>query len=251
MLKDEAAMKRFGHTMVCGHARPQAAQVLDVPGCRWRSAALDPKPQVLLHQHRADLEDLADLRGRRGRVAGQGSRGHRRSLHHPAAGGHLDHRGRQGPVGRHLPGGKARYFDISDPHAPKQVYEAQIGSQINMVSQSWDGKRVYFSSSLLGNWDKTGDADEQYVKLYHWDGKELTHEWTVDFYAEGLGARTRCGSARTRCTASARLPARRSWSRWFSRPRGLVRPLRECREDFESRPGLRGGFLLRGCAVRT
>ena len=69
--------------------------------------------------------------------------------------------------------GKARYFDISDPHAPKQVYEKQIGSQINMVSQSWDGKRVYFSSSLLGNWDKTGDADEQYVKLYHWDGNEL------------------------------------------------------------------------------
>ena len=25
------------------------------------------------------------------------------------------------------------------------------------------------------------------MKLYHWDGKELTHEWTVDFYAEGLG----------------------------------------------------------------
>ena len=83
--------------------------------------------------------------------------------------------------------GKARYFDISDPHAPKQVYEKVIGSQINMVSQSWDGKRVYFSSSLLGNWDKTGDADEQYVKLYHWDGKELEHQWTVDFYKEGLG----------------------------------------------------------------
>ena len=83
--------------------------------------------------------------------------------------------------------GKARYFDISDPHAPKQVYEKTIGSQINMVSQSWDGKRVYFSSSLLGNWDKTGDADEQYVKLYHWDGKELSHQWTVDFYKEGLG----------------------------------------------------------------
>ena len=83
--------------------------------------------------------------------------------------------------------GKARYFDISDPHAPKQVYEKTIGSQINMVSQSWDGKRVYFSSSLLGNWDKTGDADEQYVKLYHWDGNELKHQWTVDFYKEGLG----------------------------------------------------------------
>ena len=69
----------------------------------------------------------------------------------------------------------------------KQVYEKAIGSQVNMVSQSWDGKRLYFSSSLLGNWDKTGDADEQFVKLYHWDGKELSHQWTVDFYKEGLG----------------------------------------------------------------
>ena len=83
--------------------------------------------------------------------------------------------------------GKARYFDISDPFTPKQVYEKQIGSQINMVSQSWDGERVYFTSSLLGNWDKTGDADEQYLKLYTWNGNELAHEWTVDFYAEGLG----------------------------------------------------------------
>jgi hypothetical protein len=24
-----------------------------------------------------------------------------------------------------------------------------------MVSESWDGKRVYFTSSLLANWDKT------------------------------------------------------------------------------------------------
>ena len=62
-----------------------------------------------------------------------------------------------------------------------------IGSQINMVSQSWDGERVYFSSSLLGNWDKTADADEQFVKLYHWNGESLDHQWTVDFYAEGLG----------------------------------------------------------------
>ncbi len=83
--------------------------------------------------------------------------------------------------------GKARYFDISDPFAPKQVYERQIGSQINMVSQSWDGKRVYFTSSLLGNWDKTGDADEQYLKLYTWNGDTLEPEWEVDFYEEGLG----------------------------------------------------------------
>ena len=85
--------------------------------------------------------------------------------------------------------GKARYFDISDPHNPSQVFEEQIGSQINMISQSWDGKRAYFSTSLLGKWDKTGEADEQWVKLYNWDADklELSHVWTIDFYKEKLG----------------------------------------------------------------
>jgi selenium-binding protein 1 len=77
--------------------------------------------------------------------------------------------------------GTARLFDISDPHQPKQIYSKKIGSQLNMVSQSWDGERVYFSSSLLANWDKKGEENEQFVKLYHWDGKELKHAWTVDF----------------------------------------------------------------------
>ena len=50
--------------------------------------------------------------------------------------------------------GKCRVFDVSDPHKPKQIYEKQIGKQVNMVSQSWDGKRLYFTSSLLARWDK-------------------------------------------------------------------------------------------------
>jgi len=83
--------------------------------------------------------------------------------------------------------GTTRLFDISDPREPKEIYSKKIGSQLNMVSQSWDGKRVYFSSSLLANWDKKGDDDEQFVKLYAWDGKELTHRWTVDFTKEKLG----------------------------------------------------------------
>ena len=83
--------------------------------------------------------------------------------------------------------GYARYFDISDPFNPKEVYKEKIGSQINMVSQSWDGSRVYFSTSLLNNWDKLAEDDEQFVKLYDWDGKKLTHKWTVDFKALKLG----------------------------------------------------------------
>jgi selenium-binding protein 1 len=83
--------------------------------------------------------------------------------------------------------GKTRLFDISNPHAPKQVYEKVIARQLNMVSQSWDGKRVYFTSSLLANWDKKGADDEQFLKAYKWDGKELVADFAVDFYAEKLG----------------------------------------------------------------
>jgi methanethiol oxidase len=52
--------------------------------------------------------------------------------------------------------GTTRAFDISDPFHPTWVYEKRIASQVNMVSQSWDGKRFYFTSSLLANWDKKG-----------------------------------------------------------------------------------------------
>jgi selenium-binding protein 1 len=83
--------------------------------------------------------------------------------------------------------GMARLFDISDPFHPKQVYEKKIGAQLNMVSQSWDGKRVYFTSSLLANWDKKGAEDEQFLKAYDWDGKELKERFAVDFKQEGLG----------------------------------------------------------------
>jgi len=84
--------------------------------------------------------------------------------------------------------GKARYFDVSDPFAPKQTYEKVIGSQLNMISQSWDGKRAYFTSSLLDNWDKKGEADEQFFKSYTWNGEELNLEFEIDFKAEKLGS---------------------------------------------------------------
>jgi selenium-binding protein 1 len=83
--------------------------------------------------------------------------------------------------------GKTRYFDISNPEAPKQVYEKVTGKQVNMVSQSWDGKRVYLTSSLLANWDKKGADDEQFLRAYDWDGKELKQKFEVDFYKEKLG----------------------------------------------------------------
>jgi selenium-binding protein 1 len=83
--------------------------------------------------------------------------------------------------------GKTRYFDLSDPAKPVQTYEKVIGKQVNMISQSWDGKRVYISSSLLANWDKKGADDEQFVRAFNWDGKELTPAFEVDFLKEKLG----------------------------------------------------------------
>jgi selenium-binding protein 1 len=83
--------------------------------------------------------------------------------------------------------GKTRLFDISDPFQPKQVYEKQIGRQINMASQSWDGSRIYYTSSLLANWDKKGEDNEQYFKAYEWDGKALKPKFAIDFIEAKLG----------------------------------------------------------------
>ena len=84
--------------------------------------------------------------------------------------------------------GKTRLFDISDPHNPKMTHEEKIGKQVNMVSSSWDGKRLYFSSSLLANWDKKGDDQDQFLRAYTWDGKTLTKTMDIDFLKEGLGS---------------------------------------------------------------
>jgi len=83
--------------------------------------------------------------------------------------------------------GKVRVFDVSDRHKPKVVHEQVIGRQVNMVSQTWDGERVYFTSSLLANWDKAGADNEQFLKAYRWDGKTLSPLFAVDFNAAKLG----------------------------------------------------------------
>jgi selenium-binding protein 1 len=83
--------------------------------------------------------------------------------------------------------GKTRYFDLTNPEQPKQTYEKVTGKQVNMISQSWDGSRVYIASSLLANWDKGGADNEQFVRAFAWDGKELKPAFEVDFNKEKLG----------------------------------------------------------------
>jgi len=188
LVKDANAMKHFGGTMVLWdfHTR-QPKKIFSVPGApleiRWAwgenhnyaftATALGSKLWLCYENNQGQwqAEDIATVGG---------------------AGGVL-------PVDISLSAddrtlfvdcfgdGKCRVFDVSNPHQPKQVYEKQIGHQLNMASQSWDGKRIYFSSSLLANWDKGGDDNEQFVKAFAWDGRELTEKFALDFTALKLG----------------------------------------------------------------
>jgi len=83
--------------------------------------------------------------------------------------------------------GKVRVFDVSNPHQPRQILEKEIGRQVYMVSQSWDGKRLYFTSSLLSKWDKVGKDNEQFLRAFAWDGKELKPTFALDFTELKLG----------------------------------------------------------------
>jgi len=83
--------------------------------------------------------------------------------------------------------GMCRIYDVSDPHHPKLVTEEHVGSQLNMVSETWDGERLYFTSSLLAKWDKKGKDDEQFLAAYRFDGKKLHPLFRIDFAKEGLG----------------------------------------------------------------
>lgn len=83
--------------------------------------------------------------------------------------------------------GTCRVYNVSNPRKPRLIHEEQIGRQLNMVSQSWDGKRLYFTSSLLARWDKGGDDNEQFLRAYGWNGRKLTPKFGLDFTALGLG----------------------------------------------------------------
>ncbi len=189
MLQDEEAMKRFGNTVVVWdlHTR-KPKKVLDVPGapleirCAWgannnyclTTTALTSQIWLIYEDDEGEWQAkaVADI-GDPSKV--------------PLPVDISITADDQGLWVQTFMDGKTRYFDISDPFAPKQTYEHVVGSQVNMVSQSWDGKRNYYTTSLLGNWDKTGDQDEQFMKLYTWNGKKLELEFEVDFYELKLG----------------------------------------------------------------
>jgi len=153
MFNDPEAMKRFGNTVVIWdlHSR-QPKKILDVPGapleirCAWgakhdycfTTTALTSKIWLIYTDDAGEwqAEQVADIGGPNEiplpvdiSISADDSRLWVDTF--------MD--------------GKTRLFDISNPHAPVQLQEQVIGKQLNMVSKSWDGKRIYFTSSLLAN----------------------------------------------------------------------------------------------------
>jgi len=190
MFADAEAMKRFGNTMVMWdfHAR-KPIQTLDVPGApleiRW---ALQPRhnyaftataltSKIWLIEQKDDGTFAASAVGDIGEAKQQPLLAVDVSLSADDRFLFVDT----------FMDGTCRVYDVSDPHHPKLAHTQKIGSQVNMVSETWDGNRVYFTSSLLANWDKKGKDDEQFLKAYGWDGKRLTPLFTVDFAKEKLG----------------------------------------------------------------
>ena len=189
MLSDPEAMKRFGNTAVVWdlHTR-KAKRVLDVPGaplevrCAWKTehnwclttTALTSKIWMIFEDDSGiwDAKPIADI-------------GNPSDIPLPVDISIMSDDSALW-VNTFMDG-KTRLFDLSDPNKPVQIYEKKIGSQVNMVSQSWDGKRAYYTSSLLANWDKKGDQNEQFFKAYQWNGKELVEQFVIDFTEMKLG----------------------------------------------------------------
>ncbi|HEY2943906.1 MAG TPA: selenium-binding protein SBP56-related protein [Vicinamibacteria bacterium] len=189
LIKDEAAMKRFGNTMVAWDLKAmKPTQVMAVPGApleiRWSlvpgqnwavtAAALTSKLWLVQQDAKGQWQakEVATI-GDPAKI--------------PLPVDISITRDGKGLWVNTFMDGMTRYFDLSNPQAPKQTYEKHTGSQVNMISQSWDGKRVYITSSLLANWDKAGADNEQFLRGFSWDGHELKPAFEVDFTREKLG----------------------------------------------------------------
>jgi len=189
LIKDGEAMKKFGNTMVLWDLKAiKPTKVLAVPGApleiRW---SLNPKDNWAITAAALTSKLWLVKQDAKGEWIAKevGTIGDPSKIPLP-----VDisiTRDGKGLWVNTFMDGKTRYFDLSNPEAPKQTYEKATGKQVNMISQSWDGKRVYITSSLLANWDKGGADNEQFLRGFAWDGKELAQKFEVDFTKEKLG----------------------------------------------------------------
>jgi selenium-binding protein 1 len=188
LIKDGEAMKKFGNTMVAWDLKTmKPKKVLSVPGApleiRW---SLNPTDNwaitatALTSKLWLVKEDKGEWQAREVATVGDPAKV-------PLPVDISITRDGKGLWLNTFMDGTTRYFDLSNPEAPKQTYQKVTGKQVNMVSQSWDGRRLYITSSLLANWDKGGSDNEQVLRGYTWDGKELKPAFEVDFTKEQLG----------------------------------------------------------------
>jgi methanethiol oxidase len=188
LVKDAEAMKRFGNTMVVWDLKAlKPKQVLKVPGApleiRWSLNPTDNwavTASALTSKLWLVKQDKSEWTAKEVATIGDPAK-------IPLPVDISITRDGKGLWVNTFMDGKTRYFDLSNPEAPTQTYEKVTGKQVNMISQSWDGKRVYITSSLLANWDKGGDDNEQFLRGFKWDGKELRQAFEVDFTKEKLG----------------------------------------------------------------
>jgi methanethiol oxidase len=188
LVKDAEAMKNFGNTMVVWDLKAmKAKKILAVPGApleiRWSLNPVDAwaiTAAALTSKLWLVRQDKGEWQAKEVATIGDPTK-------IPLPVDISITRDGKGLWVNTFMDGTTRYFDLSNPEAPKQTYEKVTGKQVNMISQSWDGRRVYITSSLLANWDKDGADNEQFLRGFRWDGKELTQAFEVDFTKEQLG----------------------------------------------------------------
>ena len=189
LLKDPEAMKNFGNTVVVWdfHAR-KPLQILEVPGApleiRWAlgprnywaftTTALTSKLWGIFRKQDGSFEavELADI-------------GDPSATPLPVDIS-LSSDDRYLFVDSFMDG-TLRVFDVSKPRRPRMILEKKLGDQLNMVSQSWDGHRLYVTTSLLSQWDAVSGKDPQFLKAFDWQNKSLLPSFEIDFVEEQLG----------------------------------------------------------------
>ena len=204
---DPEAMKHFGSTMVMWdfHTR-QPKKVFQVPGVpleiRWAwgekhnyaftATALTSKIWLVYADDKgewqaAEVAPISEVKGRR------------------SAGRHQPERRRQNAL--------CRFFRRRQMPCLRRVGSAQAEADLRETDRQAGqhglaklGREtaLFHQLALIASWDKKGDDNEQFVRAYGWDGKELKPTFDLDFTALKLGrphhmlfGSTKIGAART------------------------------------------------------
>ncbi len=91
--------------------------------------------------------------------------------------------------------GEVQQWDVSDPFRPKRLRSLKVGESANMISQSWDGRRLYVTNSLLSRWDKPGPFFMKRILVADDGNLSLDPDVSVDFGPIGRPHQMNFGSA--------------------------------------------------------